>query len=172
MKRYKSILQDPFKKNSKDSSILVSIDRFSRYPHAKAYHNSDTETAIENLKSQMTFIGIPRTLRCDQEQALISKNFEIFCKDNNIKLILAPAGDHRGAGLVERKIQTLKRLLSVINVDPKRDKETLADKITHIIENIRLIPNKTTRITPFEAHFGRTANNTHTKKPKPQKSDI
>ena len=55
-------------------------------------------------------------------------------------------------------IQTIKRRLSAINIDPKWDKETLADKITHIIENIRLIPNTTTRITPFEAHFGRTAN--------------
>ena len=55
-------------------------------------------------------------------------------------------------------IQTLKRRLSVINVDPKWDKETLADKITHNIEYIRQIPDKTTRITPFEAHFGRTAN--------------
>ena len=106
----------------------------------------------------MTFHVVPRSLRGDQAQAFKSKNFEIFCKDNNIKLILAPAGDHRGTGLVERMIQTIKRRLSAINIDPKWDKETLADKITNIIENIRLIPNTTTRITPFEAHFGRTAN--------------
>ena len=148
----------PIQEISKDSYILVSVKRFSRYPHAKAYHNCDTETAIEHLKSYMTFHGIPRTLRCDQAEAFQSKNFEIFFKDNNIELLLAPAGDHRGTGLVERMIQTLKRRLSVINVDPKWDKETLAEKITHIIENIRLIPNKATRITPFEAHFGRTAN--------------
>ena len=45
-----------------------------------------------------------------------------------------------------------------MNIDPKWDKETLADKINNIIENITLNPNTTTRITPFEAHFGRTAN--------------
>ena len=144
--------------NNKYTYILVSVDRFSRYPHAKAYHNCNTERAIEFLKSYMTFHGIPRSLMCDQAQAFKSKNFEIFCKENNIKLILAPAGDHRGTGLVERMIQTIKRRLSAIIIDPKWDKETLADKITHIIENIRLIPNTTTRITPFEAHFGRTAN--------------
>ena len=148
----------PIQDKNKDTYILVSVDRFSRYPHAKAYHNCDTETAIEFLKSYMTFHGIPRSLRCDQAQAFKSKNFEIFCKDNNIKLILAPAGDYRGTGFVERMIQTIKRRLSAINIDPKWDKETLTDKITHIIENIRLIPNTTTRITPFEAHFGRTAN--------------
>ena len=98
----------PSQENSKESYILVSVIKFSRYPHAKAYHNCDTETAIEYLKSYMTFHGIPRTLRCDQAQVIKSKNFEVFCKDNNIKLILALAGDHRGTGLVERMIQTLK----------------------------------------------------------------
>ena len=116
----------PIQENSKDLYILVSVKRFSRYPHAKAYHNCDTETAIAHLESYMTFHGIPRTLRCDRAEAFQSKNFEISCKDNNIKLLLAPAGDHRGTGLVERMIQTLKRRLSVINVDPKWDKETLA----------------------------------------------
>ena len=53
--------------------------------------------------------------------------------------------------------------MSVINIYHKWVKETLADKITHIIENIRLIPNNTKRIPPFEAHFGRPANTQLTK---------
>ena len=55
-------------------------------------------------------------------------------------------------------IQTLKRQLSVKNTDPKWAKETQADKVTHIIENIKLIPKTTNRVTPFEAQFGRPAN--------------
>ena len=34
----------------KDAYILVSADRFSRYPHAKIYPNCDTDTAIEYLE--------------------------------------------------------------------------------------------------------------------------
>ena len=71
--------------NNKDTYILVSIDRYSGYPHAKAYHNCDTETAVNYLKSYIKFHGIPRTIRCDQAQAFKSRNFEIFCNDNNIK---------------------------------------------------------------------------------------
>ena len=56
----------PIQEKSKDSYILVSVDRFSKYPHAEAYHNCDTETAIDYLKNYMIFHGIPRTLRCDQ----------------------------------------------------------------------------------------------------------
>ena len=103
----------------KDSYILVSVDRFSRYPHAKVYHNCDTDTAIEYLEKYIKFHGIPRNIRCDQAQAFKSRHFEIFCNNHNIKLILAQAGDHRANGMIERLIQTIKRRLSVLNNDPK-----------------------------------------------------
>ena len=67
-------------------------------------------------------------------------------------------GDHRGTGMVKRLIQTLKRLLALIDIDEKWSKETLANKISAIIENIKLIPNTINKITPFEAHFGRNPN--------------
>ena len=81
-----------------------------------------------------------------------------------MKLILAPAVDHRGTGMVERLIQTIKRRLAVLDINPNWSNTTLANRIAHIIENIRLIPNTTTNTTPFEAHFGR--------KPNTEKSNI
>ena len=60
--------------------------------------------------------------------------------------------------MVERLIQTLKRRLAVLEIDPMWSSETLSASIASIIENIRLIPNKTTKVTPFEAHFGRKPN--------------
>ena len=137
-----------------DSYILASVDRFSRYPHAKVYHNCDTDTAIKYLEKYIKFHGIPRNIRCDQAKAFKSRQFEIFCNNHNNKLILAPAGDHRANGMIERLIQTIKRRLSVLNNDPKWSKITLADKITEIIQEIKLIPNTTTQIAPFTAHFG------------------
>ena len=104
-------------------------------------------------------------------QAFKSRQFEIFCNNHNFKLIMAPAGDHRANGMIERLIQTIKRRLSVLNNAPKWSKITLADKITEIIQEIKLIPNTTTKIAPFTAHFGRKhTNNKHyiqdiTKKP-------
>ena len=141
-----------------DSYILASVDRFSRYPHAIVYHNCDTDTAIKYLEKYIKFHGIPRNIRCDQAQAFKSRQFEIFCNNHNIKLILAPAGDHRANGMIERLIQTIKRRLSVLNNDPKWSKITLADKITEVIQEIKLIPNTTTKIAPFTAHFGRKPN--------------
>ena len=60
--------------------------------------------------------------------------------------------------MIERLIQTIKRCLSVLNNDPKWSKITLADKIDEIIQEIKIIPNTTTRIPPFTAHFGRKHN--------------
>ena len=82
----------------------------------------------------------------------------MFCKYNNIKLILAPTGDQRGTAMVKRLIQTIKRRLAAINIDTNCSKETLVDKISAKIENIKLVPNTTTKITPFEANFGRKPN--------------
>ena len=72
----------------KDSYLLASKDRFSRYPHAKVYHNCDTDTAIEYVEKYIKCHRIPRNIRCDQAQSFKSRRFEIFCNNNNIKLIL------------------------------------------------------------------------------------
>ena len=148
----------PYKKSTQNNYILVTVDRLSRFPHAETFHNCDTETAIDYLEKYCKLHGIPRSLRCDQAQAFKAKEFDIFCKNKNIKLILAPAGDHRGTGMVERLIQTIKRRLAVLDIDPNWSSETLSSRLANIIENIRLIPNRTTKITPFEAHFGRKPN--------------
>ena len=89
---------------------------------------------------------MPRSIKCDQAKAFKAKEFEIFWKNRNIKLILATACDHRGTGMVERLIQTIKRRLAVLDVDPNWSAVTLANRVANIIENIRLIPP--TKITP------------------------
>ena len=60
--------------------------------------------------------------------------------------------------MVARLIQTLKRRLASMTSDPIWDNTAMAEKISAIIESIRLIPNRVTKITPFEAHFGRPPN--------------
>ena len=98
----------PYKNNTQNNYILVIVDRLSKYPHVEIVNNCDTNTAIEYLENCRKVHGIPRSKRCDQAQAFKAKEFDIFCKNKIIKLILAPAGDHRGTGMVERLFQTIK----------------------------------------------------------------
>ena len=144
--------------SNKDTYILVAVDRFSRFLSAVVHPNCDATTAINFLQKYCEFHGIPRSLRCDQAQAFKSKIFEIYCKNKNIKLIFSPTNDHRATGMVERLIQTLKRRLASMISDPIWNNTTIAEKISAIIESIRLIPNRVTKITAFEAHFGRPPN--------------
>ena len=155
----------PFKDNVQSNYILVTVDRLSRYPHAETYINCDTKTGIDYLDSYCKTHGIPRSISCDQAQAFKAREFETYCKtktstlkNKNINLILAPVGDHRGTGMVERLIQTTKRRLAALDINPKWTQTTLSEKLANIIENIRPIPNATTKVTPFEAHFGRKPN--------------
>ena len=99
----------PFREHKQNYYILVSVDRLTRYPHAQVFKGCDTEIAFKYLSEYCQSHGIPRSIRCDQAQAFKAREFEIFCKNKNVKLILAPAGDHRATGIVERLIPTKKR---------------------------------------------------------------
>ena len=126
----------PFREHKQKHYILVSVDRLSRYPHAQVFKDCDSQTALNYLEAYCRFRGIPRSLRCDQAQAFKARGFELFCKNKNIKLILAPAGDHRATGMVERLIQTTKRRISVIEHDPLWSSTDLATLVAKIIESI------------------------------------
>ena len=74
----------PFKQNTQNNYILVTVDRLSRYPHAETFHNCDTEIALDFLERYCKQHGIPRSIKCDQAQAFKAKEFEIFCKNKII----------------------------------------------------------------------------------------
>ena len=57
---------------------------------------------------------------------------------------------------MERMIQTIKRRLSCMKAENK-DTFSTSKAIIQIISSLRLTRQKTTQITPFEAHFGRPA---------------
>ena len=76
-----------------------------------------------------------------------------FCTENNITQKFCPVGDHRGCGLVERTIQTIKRRLGVMLFDEKV--EYIKMGWITIIRDLRWNKEKTIKLSPFEAHFGR-----------------
>ena len=147
-----------FKNNTDNHYIPVSVDRYSRFPTIQVYKNCKASTAIEYLEKYCRFHGIPRSIRCDQAQAFKFRDFTVYCKDDNIKLILAPAGDRRATGMVKRLIQTMKRKLGVMTIDPLWSFEDISTIVANIIQSIRLIPNRITKNAPSEAHFGRKPN--------------
>ena len=105
--------------------------------------------------------GIPRSIRLDQGKCLVGNQVKTFCYTNNIDIIEAPVNDHRAIGLVERLIQTIKNRLACIKEEKLSTNAfhvKLALKI--IIHQMRICKQKTTKTSPFEAHFGIKPNTT------------
>ena len=90
-----------FRKHKVEYQILATVACLTHLPHAQVYKNCDTHSNKIFRRRLLIPHGIPRAIRHDQGQAYKSPELEIFCKDQNIKLLLAPALDHRATGMVE-----------------------------------------------------------------------
>ena len=137
--------------------FLACIDRYSKYPTVIIVEKASGTNVVKFLRNYAYTHGIPRTIRLDQATCLVGKQVTNYCNENNIDILDAPVGDHRAIGLVERMIQTIKRRLSCMK-DENNDTFATSKAIKQIISDLRTTKQKTTKITPFEAHFGRSAN--------------
>ena len=103
--------------------------------------------------------GIPRSIRLDQAQCLVGNQVKTFCNKNNIDIDEAPVNNYRAVRLVERLIQTIKNRFACIEEEKLSN---IAFHVKHalkiIIHQLRICKQKTTKISPFEAHFGRKSN--------------
>ena len=83
------------------------------------------------LRAYIDTHGIPESERTDQFSGSKGKTMKKYCAEHNIEQKICPVGDHRGCGLVERTIQTIKRILRVMILDEKvsSTKFTLSTKI-------------------------------------------
>ena len=100
--------------------FLACIDRFSKFPTLKLCNNANATNIEHFLTKYIAIQGVPRSIRMDQARCQTGNIIKEFCNRNNIKIIFAPANDHRSIGLVERLIQTVKRRLGCIKLDPNQ----------------------------------------------------
>ena len=108
------------------------------------------------LDSYIHYHGFPHSIRIDHGAGFKNNLVQEFCSNRGIKHILSPFGDHRGSGLVERTIQTIKRKLGVAKLDPNF--KNLKDTIHQILEDIRKSNHSVLEKSPFELHFSRKPN--------------
>ena len=127
------------------------------YPTVRTFEKTNGANLVKFLRDYAYTRGIPRTIRLDQATCVVGKKVTNYCIENNNNILDAPVGDHRAIGLVERKIQTIKRHLSCMKAENK-DTFSTSKAIKQKISDLRLTKQKTTKITRFEAHFGRPAN--------------
>ena len=96
------------KNNMRRIFIVVSVDRYSRWPTASICKYTDGKIAVSFLKQYIPLNGIPKIFRTDKGTAFMGNTFRSFCKEMNIKLVNGTPYIHSSTGLVERGIKTLK----------------------------------------------------------------
>ena len=134
--------------------LLVAIDRYSKFPSVKVTKSTGGKSTIKCLRTYIDTHGIPESIKTDQFSGFKGgKSMKKFCTENKITQKFCPVGDHPGCGLVERTIQTIKRRLGVMLLDEKVQSIKLC--LSTIIRDLRWNKQKTIKLSPFEAHFGR-----------------
>ena len=63
--------------------ILVVIDVFSRFVHAKALTSREMDTIMSTIKTIFKVMGKPNNINCDNE--FNKKEFNKYCQDNHIE---------------------------------------------------------------------------------------
>ena len=105
------------------------------------------------MRSYIDMHGIPESIRSDQFSGFKGKTLKKFCSDLNIEQKFSPVGDHRGCGLVDGTIQTVKRRLEVMLLEENNKSIKLC--LRTIMRDLRWNKQKTIQVSPFQAHFGR-----------------
>ena len=142
--------------NEKDQDVqfLACIDRFSKYPTVEVIDKAKGPNVIKFFDEYIQIHGVSRNIRLDQARCLIGYEVKSFCKQLNINIITAPANDHRAIGLLERMIQTIKRRLKCKKLDSRNNTFTSKEAMKSIVYQLGICKQKTTNVTPFQAHFG------------------
>ena len=133
--------------------LLAAIDRYSKFPSVKITKSTGGKSSKQFLRSYIDIHGIPESIRTDQFSGFKGKTMQKSCSDNNIEQKFCPVGDHRGCGLVERTIQIIKRRLGVMLLD--ENVTSIKSCLSTILRDLRWSKQKTIKMSPFEAHFGR-----------------
>ena len=136
--------------------VLVTVDRFSRWPSAMVCNSNRSDKIIKFLKAYIIAHGVPRQIRVDQGTNFMSKEVKTFCHEQGIEVLISPVNDHRATGCVERTIGSIKN--SVLTYAREDKPEPLDRMVERALGALRFVKNASLNITPFEAHHGREAN--------------
>ena len=141
-------------KENRRFHILLSIDRYSKWPAASLCKITDGETAVKFIQQYMQLNGIPKTIRTDKASAFTGRFFREFCKKNYISIIYGTPYVHILTGLVERGVRTLKENL-LTNIKAGEPFGKALDLALYVM---RTTPHTRLKKSAFELHFGREPN--------------
>ena len=131
--------------------ILISKDRYSRWPAASICETTTGKSAVNFLKQYVTINGLPQIIRTDKGTAVTGREFRDFCKSLNIKLIYGTPYIHSPTGMVERGTKTVKDYRRTNLEEGHNINEALYCSLI----TMRTTVHSSIKETSFERHYGR-----------------
>lgn len=113
--------------------------------------NKNAPQVTNKLELQRQVFGNPHTIIADKGVAFISKEFEVYCTDNNINCHLITTGVPRGNGQVERLNRVIYPMLTKLSSDDPRKWYRHTSRLQTILNSTI---TRSTNKTPFEMLFG------------------
>ena len=115
--KIKSGFIGPITEHNRRFYILLSMDRYSKWPAASFCTSTDGEAAVKFLEQYIWLNGISKTIGTDKATASTGRFFREFCKKHYIKLINIPdtvfTYIHTPTGMVERGLEPWRRISSL-----------------------------------------------------------
>ncbi|XP_059222312.1 uncharacterized protein K02A2.6-like [Stomoxys calcitrans] len=93
------------------STYLLIIDAFSKYPEVYPMKSTTSSSTIECLRDYCSKFGFPESLVSDNGTQFTSQEFVLFCSENGIEHIRTAPFHPQSNGQVERFVDTFKRAL-------------------------------------------------------------
>ena len=141
----------PISVKQRNIYILLSVDRYSKWPAACLTKSPNGTTVVKFLEQYVRLNGVPKVIRTDQGTAFTGRTFRDYCKTKFIKLIYGTPYLHTATGLVERGVRTLKDYM-MANLN---DGHTFNESLDKALETMRMTCHSTLKKSAFEMHFGR-----------------
>lgn len=98
----------PFRKSKRNNShLIVGIYPFTKFVFLRAIKSTKTKYAIDYFKDIFATYGTPKIIIFDQGSSFTSKQFKLFCKQNNVRHIVNAVVTLRANGQVEHLNSTI-----------------------------------------------------------------
>lgn len=139
-------LLGPFIKSKKRKQYIFGIvDAATRFCILKAVPDATTKHAIQTIDDGAQFFGLPGTIVTDRGTTFSSKQFQAYCRDNDIKHSMIAARTPRGNGQVERIFRVVGKAVPTMCSSDGKDWD---EHVKAIQWGINSLTNKSTGMSP------------------------
>ena len=107
---FQIVASDLFNWNNQD--FVIVVDYYSKYWEMEKSYGTKSIAIVKKMKKIFSRLGIPETLRSDNEPQYTAQVFKEFSKDWNFKHVASSPEYPKSNGFVERHIEIVRNLLT------------------------------------------------------------